>query len=415
MSKLAYIQNPKMILLLLFAGNLFSALDRFVINYGIVYISDDLQLSASSTGMVLSVFFLGYAIMQVPGGWMADRYGARIVLIASIISFTIFTSMTGFAWSLFSLLFIRFMFGLGEGSFFPAGAKMITMAIPQEKRSQAMSIFLSALTVAAVISPILSTTLLVSIGWRMMFGVIGIFGIGIGILYWFLLKPKVGGQSDTNPQTEIPDKGSFKKLFKNPMVLSLMVASFAYGFVSWGMVSWMPTYLVQERGLNLISMGLLQMIPAVASVLFYIIAGYILDRVGNGREKWIGGFSGLGLALCVYLMFNAQTVTGVVIYQSITPIFSASLSTIIFSLPLKRLPESVGGSAVGVVNLGMQVAGFVAPLTLGFIIDAFDGSYNGAVWLLASFGIVCFIAFMTLSSDKGKLITENPQIVPTIK
>ena len=87
MSKLAYIQNPKMILLLLFAGNLFSALDRFVINYGIVYISDDLQLSASSTGMVLSVFFLGYAIMQVPGGWMADRYGARVVVFLCIIIF----------------------------------------------------------------------------------------------------------------------------------------------------------------------------------------------------------------------------------------------------------------------------------------------------------------------------------------
>lgn len=100
-NKLAFGQNPKMILLLLFAGNLFSALDRFVINYGIVHISDDLQLSASSTGLILSIFFLGYAIMQIPGGWMADRFGARIVLIVSVFSFTIFTSLTGLAWSLY--------------------------------------------------------------------------------------------------------------------------------------------------------------------------------------------------------------------------------------------------------------------------------------------------------------------------
>lgn len=366
-NKLAFGQNPKMILLLLFAGNLFSALDRFVINYGIVHISDDLQLSASSTGLILSIFFLGYAIMQIPGGWMADRFGARIVLIVSVFSFTIFTSLTGLAWSFVSLLVIRFMFGLGEGSFFPAGAKMIAVSIAEEKRSRAMSLFLSALTVAGVISPILAATLLVSIGWRMMFGIIGIFGFTIGLLYLFFLKPRVGSQGprEVDSLTEVPVKGSFIKLFKTPLVLSLMVASFAYGFISWGVMSWMPTYLVQERGLNLISMGLLQMIPAIASVAFYIIAGYVLDKVKVGREKWIGVFSGLGLALFVYLMFHAETVTGVIIYQSIIPIFSAALSTIIFSLPLKYLPEAIGGSAVGVVNLGMQVAGFIAPLTIG--------------------------------------------------
>lgn len=344
-NKLAFGQNPKMILLLLFAGNLFSALDRFVINYGIVHISDDLQLSASSTGLILSVFFLGYAIMQIPGGWMADRFGARIVLIVSVFSFTIFTSLTGLAWSFVSLLVIRFMFGLGEGSFFPAGAKMIAVSIAEEKRSRAMSLFLSALTVAGVISPILAATLLVSIGWRMMFGIIGIFGFTIGLLYLFLLKPRVGSQSlrEVDSLTEVPVKGSFIKLFKTPLVLSLMAASFAYGFVSWGVMSWMPTYLVQERGLNLISMGLLQMIPAIASVAFYIIAGYVLDKVKVGREKWIGGFSGLGLALFVYLMFHAETVTGIIIYQTIIPIFSAVVSTIIFSLPLKYLPRFGSG------------------------------------------------------------------------
>lgn len=416
-NKLAFGQNPKMILLLLFAGNLFSALDRFVINYGIVHISDDLHLSASSTGLILSIFFLGYAIMQIPGGWMADRFGARIVLIVSVFSFTIFTSLTGLAWSFVSLLVIRFMFGLGEGSFFPAGAKMIAVSIAEEKRSRAMSLFLSALTVAGVISPILAATLLVNIGWRMMFGIIGIFGFTIGLLYLFLLKPRVESQGsrEEDSLTEVPVKGSFIKLFKTPLVVSLMVASFAYGFISWGVMSWMPTYLVQERGLNLISMGLLQMIPAIASVAFYIFAGYVLDKVKVGKEKWIGGFSGLGLALFVYLMFHAETVTGVIIYQSIIPMFSAALSTIIFSLPLKYLPEAIGGSAVGVVNLGMQVAGFIAPLTIGFVIDAFDGSFNGAVWLLVSFGVVCFIAFMTLKSGKENFKSENPQVIPAVK
>lgn len=71
--------------------------------------------------------------------------------------------------------------------------------------------------------------------------------------------------------------------------------------------------------------------------------------------------------------------------------------------------------AVGLVNLEMQLTGFIAPLTIGFVIGAFDGSFNGAVWLLVSFGVVCFIAFMTLNSGKENFMTEHPQTIPAVK
>lgn len=70
---------------------------------------------------------------------------------------------------------------------------------------------------------------------------------------------------------------------------------------------------------------------------------------------------------------------------------------------------------LGVVNLKMQLAGSIAPLAIGFVIDAFDGAFNGAVWLLVSFGVVCFIAFMTLKSGKENFMTEHPQTIPAVK
>lgn len=419
-TKMAY--NPKVILFLLFSGNLISGMDRFIINYGIVPITDEFQLSATSTGLILSTFFLGYALMQLPGGWLSDRFGARVVILISVFSFSIFTGLTGLAWSFGALIVIRFVFGIGEGSFFPAGGKLIADAIPQEKRSRAMSIFLSALTVAGVLSPILATTMMVTIGWRMMFVSIGICGLVIGLLNWYFLKPQGGSiiqmslQSTTNQNTTTP-KGSLKLLFKNPMIWSLIIVSFSHGFISWGISAWMPTYLVNERGLNFISLGVLAMIPAITGIVFFLLAGQIVDKLKNGHEKWLGAFSGLGYALMVYLMFNAETITGVIIYQSIMPIFAATLSVIIFSIPIKRLPQEIGGTALGVVNLGMQVAGFVAPLGIGLIIDALNGSYNGAVWLLASFGIVCFLAFVTLYSygNKGNAGDSNAHMVPVAK
>ncbi|WP_151736441.1 MFS transporter ['Paenibacillus yunnanensis' Narsing Rao et al. 2020] len=403
MSRAAAFTNPKMIIFILFLGNLFSSFDRFVINYGIVQISDEFQLNASANGLILSIFFLGYAIMQIPGGWLSDRFGEKIILFISIVGFSLFTGLTGLAWSVTALLIIRFLFGIAEGSFFPAGSKLISTSIEENRRSRAMSIFLSALTVAGVAAPILTTLFLVQLGWRTMFIIIGGCGLCIAVLYWFALKPNVKNIyriSETQMATSKQlTKGSFKRLLKNPLIWRLVIASFGYGFISWGTSSWIPTYLVKERGISLSSLGILQMIPAITGVAFFPIVGVIMDKVKTGTEKWFGAFSGVGLAVTVYLMFRAESLTGVIIFQCLIPVFSAWLSVIIYSLPIKRLPEETSGSAVGLVNIGAQIAGFAAPLGMGLIIDFFNGSYDGAVWLLCTFGLVIFMSFLTLQSN----------------
>ncbi|WP_454190918.1 MFS transporter [Paenibacillus sp. Marseille-Q7038] len=409
MNKAGALKHTRRIIFLLFIGNLFSAFDRFVINFGVVQISEEFQLSASASGLILSIFFLGYAIMQIPGGWLSDRFGEKIVLFISIIGFSIFTGLTAIAWSFSSLLVIRFLFGLAEGSFFPAGSKLISTSIEENKRSRAMSVFLSALTVAGVIAPILTTTMLVQFGWRTMFFIIGMIGLFIALLYWVFLKPNILKQRVENndvitKQGELPAKGNIKVLLRTHMIWSLMIASFGYGFISWGISSWMPTYLVNERGISLSSLGILQMIPAVTGIIFFLIAGAVMDKVKSGQEKWFGAFSGIALAITVYLMFHASSITGVIIFQSIIPVFSAFLSVIIYSLPIKRLPEETSGSAVGLVNLGAQIAGFAAPVGMGLIIDFFNGSYNGVVWLLSAFGILIFLAFLSLQSSKKRLV-----------
>ncbi|KAA9004199.1 MFS transporter [Paenibacillus spiritus] len=411
MSRAAALTNSKMIIFMLFLGNLFSSFDRFVINYGIVQISDEFQLNASASGFILSIFFLGYAIMQVPGGWLSDRFGEKIVLFSSIVGFSLFTALTGLAWSVTALLIIRLLFGVAEGSFFPAGSKLISTSIEENKRSRAMSIFLSALTVAGVAAPILTTVFLVQLGWRTMFIIIGGCGLCIAVLYWIVLKPNIKNQS-TRSKTGVatPEqltKGSFKRLLKTPLIWRLVIASFGYGFISWGTSSWIPTYLVKERGISLSSLGLLQMIPALTGVIFFLIAGVIMDKMKSGTEKWLGAFSGIALAVTVYLMFHAETITGVIVFQCLIPVFSAFLSVIIYSLPIKRLPEETSGSAVGLVNIGAQVAGFAAPLGIGLIIDSFNGSYDGVVWLLCAFGLLIFLSFLTLQSGRKPLAILN--------
>src|SRR5690242_7578272 len=91
------------ILALLFLGWSLGNIDRYIMNYAVLSITKDLQLSASSTGILLSSFFAGYAIMQMPGGWLSDKFGPRKVLLIAVISWSIFTGLTGAAWSLASM------------------------------------------------------------------------------------------------------------------------------------------------------------------------------------------------------------------------------------------------------------------------------------------------------------------------
>lgn len=407
--------NRKRILFLLFVGYILASMDRFFINYAILPIAQDLSLTATQTGFVLSAFFLGYGLMQMPGGFLADKFGSRITLICCIVSWSIFTGLSGLAWSLGSLLVIRFIFGLGEGSFIPASAKMLSMSYPMERRSRAMSLLLTAAAFAGVITPIIATTFLQTIGWRMLFYCFGLLGIVTGLLFYFLLKPKFiyvesGGQQASVHEAAdglAKEKIPYSEILKTPLLWSLFIASFAVFAINWGTASWVPMYLVSVRGLDLTSLGLLQMIPAVSSIAFMIVAGYLVDKVFAGKEKLLGVICGIGLTVFVYLMFHAASVGLFVFYQSVLPIFTGIAIVLVTTLPIKVFSQQVSGSAVGVVQSGGQIAGFFAPLLIGYLIDWMDGVYSAAIWMLIGCGVVYAIMALTISFKKGALLTVN--------
>ena len=175
------------ILALIFLGWALGNLDRYIMNYA-VYPSPKTESEAPSTGLLLSSFFAGYAIMQLPGGRLADRFGARKVRITSVIMWSIYTGLTGAAWSMASMVMICFLFGIGEGGFQPSSSKIISQVFPEKKRAGAMSIMLSSGGIIALIIPVLSVTMLTTIGWWITFVIIGIIGAVIAALYWYFIK-----------------------------------------------------------------------------------------------------------------------------------------------------------------------------------------------------------------------------------
>ena len=396
-------KSRNVILALLFLGWSLGNLDRYIMNYAVVSITGDLQLDASSTGIILSAFFLGYAIMQIPGGWLADKFGAKRVLLMAVITWSIFTGLTAIAWSLTAMIVIRFLFGIGEGGFQPSSSKIIATIFPKEERGRAMSIMLTSGGIVSLIVPLLAAYLLGTIGWRMMFIIIGAIGAIIAFIYWkYIQLPQ--DEAATAGTENTTNKVNFKELLKTPLMWNLIIAYFCIYAVNWGLVSWIPTYLQKNRGLDLMSIGWAQTIPAITTIIGVYGSGYIIDKLPKGMEKVLGSISCAVIGLLLYLMFTAKTVTLFIGYQTVVSIFIAFVITLLPVIVLKKLPSSITGSAMGIANTGGQLAGFVTPMTIGFMVDAFNGSFDAAFWMLIGFALICIVSLVTLNDQKGTLL-----------
>ncbi len=382
---------------LLFLGWALGNLDRYVINYAIVDIGKDLALTSTETGLILSTFFLGYAIMQIPGGILADKFGAKRILLLAVIAWSIFTGFTAIAWTLSVMLVVRFLFGIGEGGFQPSASKVIATSFPVNERSKVMSIMLTSSGIMGMLVPIISAALLMTIGWRAFFVIAASLGAIIGFLYWkFIPKDKVADQSVEGPQV----KGILRKLLKMPFMWSLVVCYFTIYAVNWGLNTWLPTYLTKVRGLNLVSIGWLQMIPGLIIIITMLLSGYIIDKLNLNVNRIIGAFCAFFVAIFLFLMFDAKSIGLFITYQCVVSMLLTYVMLLLPSFILKKIPGEYTGSAMGMANTGGQLAGFVTPTLIGFMVDAFNGSYTAAVWMLVAFSIICIVSILSISLNK---------------
>ena len=395
-------QSKIVILILLFLGWCLGNMDRYVMSYAVLPIGKEFNLSSSLIGLVLSAFFIGYVLMQIPGGWLADKFGSRKVLNLIVFVWSIFTGLTGAAWGLASLVTIRILFGLSEGSFSPAAFKMLSEVFPKKERGRAIAILLSSGSIVGVIVPVLSGLMITRLGWRGLFFVIGGIGIVVVALFLFLLKPRVIQEeaAPLAPEAAAVVPKSMGELFRMPMIWTRIVVEFAVYTLMWGTTSWMPSYLSKVRNLSLLSIGWLQAIPALGSVLVMYASGIAFDKLKPSTNKVISVIASAISAVMLYLMFVCPTVPLFILYETI---FSLMLGFLVPYMPtvlMKCVPAGVAGSAIGIVNVAAQLGGLVTPLVIGLLVDLFKGSYVAAFAYLIAFAAVSFVCFIILKPSQ---------------
>ncbi|QPF88776.1 MFS transporter [Bradyrhizobium commune] len=386
---------------LLYVAYCISYVDRAAISLALAQIGKDFNLQASDLGIVISAFFLGYAAMQVPGGWLSDRFGSKYVVIVTIVMWSLFTAFTSVAWSLTSLIAIRFIFGIAEGGFPPASIRAIAEVFKKDSRPKMSALLLSSNYAGSMMAPLIMAPLIVWLGWRHAFNTIGIAGIVFAVIY-FVFVPYLGRTDAAATAAKAESRTPMRELMRNPLLWQLMLVWFGLSCVNKGLDSWMPLYLLQQRGLDLKTVGVVAPIPFVMATFATAIGGWVMTTYFAEREKYLLIGSSALTGIFLYAMYKAETIPVLIVYQSLVYFFKSFVLASVIALPTKLLRDDQIGSGVGMVNLGGQSAGFVAPAIMGFIVTG-TGSFDTAFGFLVAMTALSVVVAATINTAQPRL------------
>jgi MFS transporter, ACS family, glucarate transporter len=358
----------------LFLLSLITYIDRACISTAKGPIAHDLNLSDQQMGMVFGAFALGYALFQIPGGWLADRIGPRLALAGVVSLWSVLTAITGMAWNFVSLVAIRFLFGAAEAGAFPGGARAFYNWLPARERGRANGVFMSGSRLGAALAFPLLVWLMTSTSWRVSFLILG----GASVLWavaWFALfrdhpKPPLPQEPSSPQAIHLGD------VFRTVKFVPAMLQYFAGNFTFFLCLTWMNPYLKRQYGLSDATAATLSMIPLLVGVGAQWFTGFLVDRLWTSRWRaWsrrIPGILGFAISGASVLLVAEAPTAGWAIFFFTLATFGEEMTI----SPSWSYCADVAGKQSGSVSAAMNMVG-----NLGSFLSA-----NAFPWLAAATG-----------------------------
>lgn len=390
-------QRRHSILAILFAAYFVCYMDRMAIATAIPFIAKDFGLSPLGMGGVLSAFFIGYALMQLPGGILADRFGPRRVMTAAILGWSVFTAFTGLVPGLMLLLAVRVLFGLSEGAFPPSASKTIALWFPPGEVGRANGFQMAAVQVGAAVAPLCTSWVIAHWGWRAVFVGLLFPGLILAVLVWTFVGDRPAAM-EHKPDLQEPPAMPVAQVLQMPAVAWCAVAIFFWGAAAWGLMNWLPTYLLQARGFSLAKMGLLSSLPYLAGALGYYLGGHFLDGYFRSR-RYVPIVIGLVVGgAATWLAAAAPTGEWAIGAFVCAFLFMFIAAGAMFSLPLVLVPPQAVGTAFGFINTAAQLAAFLSPLAVGFVLSATQSDFTKVLHCIVGLFAVAAVAAFRIRS-----------------
>ena len=397
-------------------------IDRIAISAGKSVVTEKFALTDTQFGWVLSAFALGYALFQIPAGAFVDRYGPRLALALVVAGWSLFTGLTGLAWSLGVLLLFRFLFGIAEAGAFPACARVFYAWLPVDERGLAQGINLSGSRLGAAFALPLVAWLLMVAGWRLTFLILAATGIlwSAGWYWWFRNTPEQHRSVTAGERAHIAaGRGAIAakapplplgKLFRLPSIWLAMGQYFASNFTFFFCLTWLFPYLQRTYGLNPLVTGFYSATPLVAGALGNWCGGALVDRLyrkGYGlRSRQGPAMAGFSLAVFGILGSMACTQPLAAVLCLSAAMFGSDMTVSASWAFAIDIGKGHSGAVSGAMNMAGNLGSFLTSLAFPYL-QLITGSTTPFFVLGAALNMIAILLWSRARSDSQSLAVAD--------
>lgn len=393
------------------AAYMITYMDRQVLAVSRPVIMKELGISLLMMGNITFAFRIAYALFQIPGGWLGDRFGARRALTAVVTWWSAFTALTGLAWNAVSMITIQVFFGLGEAGAFPIATRSLARWMRPTERGFAQGITHAGSRLGAALTPPIVVLIIAKFGWRAGFLVFGVAGV-IWSAVWYLYYRNTPEEHAGVNQAEHDLIGSgrkrsdhipWRKILAHANLWILAVMYFCYNFNLNVYQDWFPTYLHDSRGMTLAKMGIYASLPLFAGVLGDLAGGsfsdLVLKRTGNVNlaRRWvaIAGFV-LSAATTIPAVFSHDPRVSVAFYC--VAFFGLEWTVgISWAVPLD-IGGDFAGSVSAVMNTLGNIGGALSAIVVTKAVSLFD--WNAPFMITSALCLIAAILYLKIDSSK---------------
>lgn len=402
-------------------------IDRVNIGFVRTHMEHDLGIGAAAYGFGAGLFFIGYALFEVPSNMLLQKVGARIWLTRIMFTWGIVATLMAFIQNETHFYILRFLLGVAEAGFFPGVIYYFTRWLPGVERGKAIAIFLSGSAVASLISGPLSGVLLQVEGfglhgWQWMFAIEGLASVVIGFFVWFWLDSKphdarwmtreeqdalVGAIDEEQRQREALTsvKPTLGKLLKDRQILLFCALYFCIQLTIYAATFWLPSIIKKMGDLSDVQVGFFNSIPWLISIIaMYAFAA--LSSKFKFQQAWVAA------ALLIAAVGMFMSTTGGPIFAFVAICFAAigfkSASSLFWPIPQGYLDVRIAAAVIALINSIGNLGGFVAPTTFGFL-EQTTGSIQGGLYGLAGTSVLAAIlVFFAKTAPSAVLNSPSP-------
>jgi MFS family permease len=397
-----------------------SYMQRVAISQAAGPISHDLHISKQQMGIVFGAFALSYALFEIPMGLLGDRLGVKRVLAQIVLAWSACTALTGAAWNVASLVGIRFLFGAGEAGCFPNLTRMLSAWLPERERVRAQSLMWSFTRWGGAATPPLALICIRWVGWRWAF--VSFAGLGFlwsaVFLVWFkddpAQHPGVNAaerkllESSRALTREERGQRHWTSLLLTRQVLLLFVQYFFLSYVWCFYITWLPTYLLEGRGQSLERAAALAVLPLLFGGFGSLASGLAPARLPRRAIAFCGFLS---TAILLVALTHIQSVVPAMVAMGLAS-FASDLTMPISWDACVEIGGAYTATVAAAMNMMGNLAGFVAPVVGGVILEKSGGNWNILIDTMAAAATVSAACWLTLDPESARKQRERAVATP---